>query len=511
MANENNKINELVDDDDPTSELEALTWRRDTDGHVMVATVEADASTYEVEDAREEAASVAEMRSDLAERSRKIERLQFDLEQLRSRWMGLEAEIKAREEITESLTRDLDETRGGLARKEKLLARRDQSIKSLKAEIRQRDEAYRSLENDRAEIERRLGERTVQADALEEEVGKLRDQLAGNLKGAGEGVQRRLQEQAGQLASRDMKIAELEQQIDRSERYADAVRQQLDDKTDRLEALCRDFERLEERLAESEQRIVSLGAALSTASDGKAELEDELRSIGERHEEELRLLRFELGEAQDTVTEHETFNEKLQASLTDTRSYSEQLEQMLNESEETRRSRIEELERRLEELSRENRDFEHKLATKNDTINCLIAELTNKSEQIESIGELEGVIQDIDERMTERLRERDDRDRVSRLLIGVADGKEVRFPLFKDRLTIGRTSDNDIQLKAPFISRRHAVLVSDPEAARIVDWGSKNGVYVNSNRVTEHFLVSGDVVTIGTSEFRYEERPKPDA
>jgi len=113
--------------------------------------------------------------------------------------------------------------------------------------------------------------------------------------------------------------------------------------------------------------------------------------------------------------------------------------------------------------------------------------------------------------MTERLRERDDRDRVSRLLVGIADGKEVRFPLFKDRLTIGRTSDNDIQLKAPYISRRHAVVVSDPEAARIVDWGSKNGVYVNSSRVTEHFLESGDVVTIGTSEFRYEERPKPEA
>ena len=40
---------------------------------------------------------------------------------------------------------------------------------------------------------------------------------------------------------------------------------------------------------------------------------------------------------------------------------------------------------------------------------------------------------------------------------------------------------------------------------------SKNGVFVNSKRVTEHFLKNGDVVTVGTTEFRYEERSKRDA
>jgi pSer/pThr/pTyr-binding forkhead associated (FHA) protein len=42
----------------------------------------------------------------------------------------------------------------------------------------------------------------------------------------------------------------------------------------------------------------------------------------------------------------------------------------------------------------------------------------------------------------------------------------------------------------------------------VIDWGSKNGVFVNSKRVTEHFLENGDTVTIGTADFRYEERPK---
>jgi pSer/pThr/pTyr-binding forkhead associated (FHA) protein len=82
--------------------------------------------------------------------------------------------------------------------------------------------------------------------------------------------------------------------------------------------------------------------------------------------------------------------------------------------------------------------------------------------------------------------------------------------LFKKRLTIGRTADNDIQLKTSYISRRHAVVLTEGEATRVIDWGSKNGVYVNSERVTECFLANGDIVAVGNAKFRYEERPKRD-
>jgi len=92
--------------------------------------------------------------------------------------------------------------------------------------------------------------------------------------------------------------------------------------------------------------------------------------------------------------------------------------------------------------------------------------------------------------------------------VGRFDGKELRFPLFKDRLTIGRTHQNDIQLKSEHVSRRHAVIVIEGDVTRVIDWGSKNGVYVNSRRIKEHFLKNGDVVGVSAAEFRYEERPK---
>jgi pSer/pThr/pTyr-binding forkhead associated (FHA) protein len=101
-------------------------------------------------------------------------------------------------------------------------------------------------------------------------------------------------------------------------------------------------------------------------------------------------------------------------------------------------------------------------------------------------------------------------DRVSRVLIGTVDDQLLRFPLFKDRLTIGRTKDNDIQLKAEYVSRRHAVIQTEGETTRIIDSGSKNGIHVNSVKTLDHSLRHGDIVAIGNARFRYEERKKRD-
>ena len=157
--------------------------------------------------------------------------------------------------------------------------------------------------------------------------------------------------------------------------------------------------------------------------------------------------------------------------------------------------------------------YKQKMGAKNDAVNCLIAELARKDQQLESIDQIKEVIHEIDDGMSERIEERpqSDRDRITRVLIGSIDGQKLRFPLFKNRLTIGRTKQNDIQLEAPYISRRHAVIVTDGKATRIIDWGSKNGVSVNSQCVTEHFLKNGDIVKIGTADFKYEERPKRDS
>jgi chromosome segregation ATPase len=439
---------------------------------------------------------ITELQSDLKNRSETINRLQYDIEQLRARWTGLEKEIEAREELTEKLSAELSDTNDKRIRKEHLLKKRNKTIRLLKADIRDRNDE--------------LG--TLQATIIERdlEIEQLQKDLSADRSDESEQDRWRLAQQAGQIASAESKIVELRDQLARTESYADSLRQKIQDKaTDRSEAEdTREF--LQLSLAQATENLTEMTAKLSAEKAQNDTLTSELDGIKEAHEEEIRMIRFELGEAQETVTQHELVTEQLASDLVNTRGSKDKLEKMLSQTEENNQSRIKQLEKENRRLRQKAEENEQKLQTKSEAINCLLAELAKKSEQIDSIGDIEDVIQDIDNRMSERIDERTtkDKDRVTRVLIGTVDGQELRFPLFKNRLTIGRTEQNDIQLNATYVSRRHAVIVTDHDATRVIDWGSKNGVMVNSNRITEHFLKNGDTVTIGTADFRYEERPK---
>jgi predicted nucleic acid-binding Zn-ribbon protein len=272
-------------------------------------------------------------------------------------------------------------------------------------------------------------------------------------------------------------------------------------------------ESLEHDLDASRLQIGNLNAELGALRTKNADLENPVEELHRLHADEIRTIRFELGEAQQTVAEQERIAGQLASDLVGTRNDRSELENKLSEAENAGQLRIDALEKEVSRLRKAHQESEEKLASKSEAINCLLAELTKKTQRMESIVEIEDVIHDIDDRVATRVGKRaaPDRDRVTRLLIGSVEGQELRFPLFKDRLTIGRTEQNDIQLKANYVSRRHAVVVTDRETTRVIDWGSKNGVFVNGERVTEHFLVNGDTVTIGTADFEYEERPKRDA
>ncbi|MDH3338710.1 MAG: FHA domain-containing protein [Gammaproteobacteria bacterium] len=500
MANDKNNINELVsEEDDPTAELETLALKHASATRNDSDSSESAANTYGYGNEDASHASIPELRSDLKERSETISRLQFDIEQLRAKWMGLETEITAREEITDKLNQELVESQRILARKEKLLKKRDQSIKALKAEIRDRNDHYGELEATVAKHE--------------EHIEKLQRELAQDRSHEVEDARLLIKQQAGQIVSAAATVKELQAQLERTELYADSLRQQLQERTAVITQVEDMRELLDSTVNAANDQLKKLEAALATERNTNADLTKQLDGLKEAHAEEIRTIRFELGEAQETVAQHELIAQQLASDLVDTREFRAELEQVLAKTEEQNTSRIEQLEKKNRKLLREAAEAAEKLETKSQAINCLLAELSKKSQQIESIGAIEGVIQDIDNRMSERIDDRPstDRDRVTRVLIGSIEGQELRFPLFKDRLTIGRTEQNDIQLKASYVSRRHAVIVTERDATRVVDWGSKNGVFVNAKRITEHFLKNGDIVTIGTADFRYEERPKRDA
>lgn len=485
MANENKNINELVDDDDPTVELEVASFPQ--------AISESDERTFDAADDNDaelpNGVSVSELKSDLMSRKETINQLQYDIQQLHSKWVGLEAEISAREEQTERLNSELAAATKAVARKEKLLKKRDRSIKSLKTEIRQRDEEQRKL------IHR--------SESLEQALADAEQSLEKSLTPA--------------TTEKGVSVADLEMRLDRSVSYADAMRIQLQDLIESHADAEREIEYLSTSLEVVSQKNLDL---INDQSKTSAELDQanaQLAAIRGEHEEEIRNLRFELGEAQNTMVETEDLNSQLASELVDAQGFKVELEKMLNDVEEQSSESVVKLEKENSKLKRTNKSLEEKLTAKNEAITVLLAELAKKTEQMDTIGKIEDVIHDMDERMSERSTSRDDQDqkmpteRLSRVLIGTVDNQVLRFPLFKDRLTIGRTKDNDIQLAAAYISRRHAVIQTDDDVTRIIDWGSKNGIFVNGDRVDEHFLSHGDTVMIGNARFRYEELKKRDA
>jgi cytochrome P450 / NADPH-cytochrome P450 reductase len=69
-------------------------------------------------------------------------------------------------------------------------------------------------------------------------------------------------------------------------------------------------------------------------------------------------------------------------------------------------------------------------------------------------------------------------------------------------LRIGRAPDNDIVVSDPGASQHHAELRPEAAGYRLVDLDSRNGTFVNEQRVTAALLSEGDLVGIGSSTFR---------
>ncbi|MBD3382917.1 MAG: FHA domain-containing protein [candidate division Zixibacteria bacterium] len=67
----------------------------------------------------------------------------------------------------------------------------------------------------------------------------------------------------------------------------------------------------------------------------------------------------------------------------------------------------------------------------------------------------------------------------------------------KPRISIGRTSDNDIVLDNRGVSRKHALIEIDNGSALIIDNDSLNGTFVNDRKITEENLRDQDRISIG--------------
>lgn len=90
------------------------------------------------------------------------------------------------------------------------------------------------------------------------------------------------------------------------------------------------------------------------------------------------------------------------------------------------------------------------------------------------------------------------------LVIEQSDRPSERYTLQGDRVHVGRSAGNELSFpEDPRLSRNHLVFERRGDLWTVRDLGSKNGTYVNDNRISgEHPLTEGDVITAGELTMR---------
>ena len=77
------------------------------------------------------------------------------------------------------------------------------------------------------------------------------------------------------------------------------------------------------------------------------------------------------------------------------------------------------------------------------------------------------------------------------------DGEPRVVGVSREWTRIGRSLAADVRFDDATVSRRHALLVCQPDGVRVLDDRSLNGVYVNGERVEWSPLRDGDRIAVG--------------
>lgn len=97
---------------------------------------------------------------------------------------------------------------------------------------------------------------------------------------------------------------------------------------------------------------------------------------------------------------------------------------------------------------------------------------------------------------------------MSHLVVTMDDKLVGEFPVDKDKLTIGRKSDNDICINNLAVSGYHSQIITVLDSSFLEDLNSTNGTYVNTRLVKKHALEDGDLIDIGNHRIRFVNESK---
>lgn len=398
-----------------------------------------------------------------------LSRLEQDLQQLQSKWRGVERQMADRDSYINSLESENAE----LQRQTKKLQKRIDSRQHELAELKNAVRDYRNtIEGMSGDLE---GHDKVVAD-IETQKADLALQVMD--------LERQLGEWKGRYAEKKEQLAATRDEL--SER----------DNPELLQELTRD----KEEISRLESKIRKLEDTLQDREQEEMQLRDEIAQTAER-----------VQQAQDKAAEYEIKATELEAVLLETESEKKSAEDEL----EAQRDLVHVLEKELS-LKQENLEILERSADRLSAIHTGIREidfeiddLWAKPEPVEDEAADDMLIKPEEillqpDVMFDPEREVEP-EHVFIVKKGVA-GMAKRYPLTDDVMTIGRSPDNDIRVNSKYVSRKHAQLEIKGSKVTVKDLSSMNGFSVNSVDKNLHTLQHGDMIKFGRTVFRYEHR-----
>jgi chromosome segregation ATPase len=464
-----------------------------------------------------EADSVEALKKDLEQRAAKIQALEADIAKLSGRWLEIERRLDEKDSALGSLSAALEAARAAVKERRGVeealaaeIADRDHRIARLldKTDLLRKEGA-----DARTEVERFRQEREIER----REIATLRAEL----------------ERRASVPSGVPPEAALREQLDTLTTYVTNRRAWWDAIESRATLQATRIAQLESELAERAARattVEALAARETTRADAlsaqlvaearKAEsldsevkrLQGESTTIRSRVAAEVESARAETAEAQ---RDRDQAREALSAIQIERRDREPPAESTSTAAElDAARKQIADARVQLEQARADNARLERAIAEKDrgltardERIRTLQVELQQRLGAPEKTAVVDPSAQGHVAKTSERPRADVAPESASTpaLLCLTGDGPRP-FALAKSTITIGRSSDCDIQILTHFVSREHARLTVSPRGGVLIeDLGSTNGVFVNSVRVDRQELHHGDLVTVGESQFRFLE------
>lgn len=417
-----------------------------------------------------------------------VDGLKATIAELKINITDLESYIDRRKAEWIQQTADLERYRDALSGMEGALQKKAEQVGRVNNDNMELSAEIVKLQNQCSEMDGRRAERELANEELQDrlaerasEIEVLRQELLA-AEQASVPLSNKVEEFSVQLDAARTDSARLQSDLQELRRDTERAKTETRANADSeisamrstLESALKDANELQLRLADSEGQITGLQAEL----EGEHVKFQQIRDAAESAEDRLA----------GAVEERDT----LRSERDQLRTLLEQLESEFSEFRNTTTIDLEAGMQRSVELEQE--------------LDASKAALRSLDRNVAMVNKINASVQRLDEQISASSSpssEDDGKPGARRLMVAFLGQKKVRYPLYKDSMTIGRSPDADIQVRQKWISRQHARIVMDDNMVMIEDLGSKNGILINNRAVHAGELHDQDVVEIGDTQFQF--------